>query len=84
MSTRRGGVAASVLWDLYKFYELIDLEALASRCIEQDFPKVIAQLCINTYKAMRFINIAGYIDGPYRAIRGVITGCSMAATFVRI
>eukprot|EP00959_Pyramimonas_sp_CCMP1952_P248733 5199423-Pyramimonas_sp.AAC.1 len=33
---------------------------------------------------MRFINIAGYIDGPYRAIRGVVAGCSMATTFVRI
>ncbi len=50
-----GKCSASLLWDMYKFYETMDLEDLATRCDELDFPQVVSRLCIAAYRAPRYL-----------------------------
>eukprot|EP00959_Pyramimonas_sp_CCMP1952_P076196 1592085-Pyramimonas_sp.AAC.1 len=77
-------VSASVLWDMYKFYELFDLELLIDRCRRVGFSLQVARLCVFAYQCARFVLMNGSVNGPWLAIKGVIAGCSIATTFVRM
>eukprot|EP00959_Pyramimonas_sp_CCMP1952_P317113 6637183-Pyramimonas_sp.AAC.1 len=67
-----------------KFYEHTSLESLEDRCRARGFPLVIARVCLYAYRCGRFMCLGGCVDGPYFARKGVVAGCSMATTFVRV
>ncbi|CAK0911035.1 unnamed protein product, partial [Prorocentrum cordatum] len=81
--SRGSGVACSVLWDLHKFYELVDLGLLQKRCDLLGFPAPISRLAITMYRGPRWISIGGMVQGPYFAQCGVVAGDSFATSFVR-
>ena len=66
------------------FYEVFDLELLAQRADEAGFSKKIARLSIAGYRAPRWISKAGRVAPPISATRGVIAGCSLATTWVKV
>ncbi|CAK0868317.1 unnamed protein product [Prorocentrum cordatum] len=79
-----GGFHMSVLWDMYEFYELFDLELLLDRCRRAGFSLQVSRLCVFVYQCARFTLMNGRVNGPWLAIKGVIAGCSTATTFARI
>eukprot|EP00959_Pyramimonas_sp_CCMP1952_P235149 4913756-Pyramimonas_sp.AAC.1 len=48
---RRGACSATVLWDMSKYYELIDLEALELRGRRLQFPLGVLHMCLAAYKS---------------------------------
>ena len=84
LGVRSGDVAVSVLWDLYKFYERIPLDVLLARADMLNFPRCIIRLAVSAYRGPRFVSLSSLVDGPHFARFGVIAGCSMATTGVRI
>ena len=80
----KGEYSCSVLFDLRKLYENICLDELAIRCTKHDFPLAIPRLRIHAYRCGRFLYLGGWLDGPYLCRKGVVAGCSMATTFIRV
>ena len=66
------------------FYELFDLDLLAQRAVAAGFSKKLARLSIAGYRAPRWISSAGRVAPPVSASRGVIAGCSLATTWVKV
>ncbi len=83
-ATSSGKHAATLLWDLVKFYESFNLQLLEERGIRLGFPPALLYLALRAYRAPRFVTINGYADGPFYARKGLTAGCSLATTFVRI
>jgi hypothetical protein len=83
-STLSKDEAATVLLDLYKYYETIDLKLLLWRCKQVNFPLAIARLAIAMYLQARFFVLNGFVDGPFWASGGIIAGCTFATTLIRV
>jgi len=81
---RKGDYSATVLWDMFKYYELIDLEALELRAQRHNFPLGVLNICLAACRSARYMCLSGIISGPLRATHGVIAGCSMATTLIRV
>eukprot|EP00959_Pyramimonas_sp_CCMP1952_P111842 2339374-Pyramimonas_sp.AAC.1 len=84
LGVREGKAAASVLWDLFKFYEGMHLPLVEARAKQLGFPSQITRVCMTAYRGARFLTLSTLSVGPYYSINGVVAGCSMATTFVRI
>eukprot|EP00959_Pyramimonas_sp_CCMP1952_P146331 3063263-Pyramimonas_sp.AAC.1 len=69
---------------MFKYYELIDLERLQDRCLRLGFPAAMAKLAVRAYRAPRFLSLGGCLDGPWYAFSGIIAGCSLATTLIRV
>eukprot|EP00959_Pyramimonas_sp_CCMP1952_P032819 688040-Pyramimonas_sp.AAC.2 len=67
-----------------KFYELFVLGLLLDRCRRVGFPSQVSRRCVFAYQRARFLLMYGSVNGPWLAIKGVIAGCSIATTLVRI
>eukprot|EP00959_Pyramimonas_sp_CCMP1952_P247799 5180164-Pyramimonas_sp.AAC.1 len=67
-----------------KFYEGICLSRLEYHCIKFNFPPAIFRLAISSYQSARPVCLAGYVSGPFYAMKGVIAGCSFATSFVKV
>eukprot|EP00959_Pyramimonas_sp_CCMP1952_P233146 4872277-Pyramimonas_sp.AAC.1 len=66
------------------YYETIHLGTLAARCVQVEIPEVLTRLTLFAYRCGRFVSIAGLLDCPYFVGSGVIAGCSMATTHIRV
>eukprot|EP00959_Pyramimonas_sp_CCMP1952_P041560 869272-Pyramimonas_sp.AAC.1 len=42
------------------------------------------RLAISSYQSARFVCLAGYVSGPFYAMKGVKAGCSFATSFVEV
>ena len=84
LGVRKKQAAATLLWDLRKFYEGMRLDLLEQRAAALGFPEQITSVCLTAYRGARFVTMASISTGPFYSINGVIAGCSMATTFVRI
>eukprot|EP00959_Pyramimonas_sp_CCMP1952_P319833 6692634-Pyramimonas_sp.AAC.1 len=56
-STAGGGEAATLLSDMYKYYETLDLQVLALRCHQTGFLLGVAYLCTAMYSQARFLSL---------------------------
>ena len=45
---------------------------------------IIARVCLCAYRVGRFLSLGGWLEGPYFCQNGVIAGCSMATTLIRV
>ena len=41
-------------------------------------------MALQAYRPCRFLTVGGIIEGPFWVINGVIAGCSMATTLIRV
>eukprot|EP00959_Pyramimonas_sp_CCMP1952_P174599 3648741-Pyramimonas_sp.AAC.1 len=48
------------------------------------FPRCLIRLAVTAYRGPRFVSLSSLVDGPRYATLGVIAGCSIATTGVRI
>ena len=84
MAVADGLSCGSVLWDLRKFFEFVDLNTLRARGLEADFnPRVLAAV-VAGYKFARSISGHAGVTAPRWANSGVTPGCGMAATTILV
>ena len=81
---QQGFCSASVLWDMAKFYESFRHDWLLARALDTEFPPAIAHLALACYQMPRYFSLAGFAEGPFSPGRGVVAGCPIATTFVRV
>ena len=74
----------AVLVDLSAFFEHLDHEVLWDRALDANFPEPITRLAVASYRAPRHITQDGRIAPPLAADRGVIAGCGLATTWVKV
>ncbi len=79
-----GQVCATLLWDMTKFYESFDLHRLKACAGRLGFPVAITLLATRAYHSPRYVTLGGFSDGPWHARKGVIAGCSLATSFVKV
>eukprot|EP00959_Pyramimonas_sp_CCMP1952_P242217 5062923-Pyramimonas_sp.AAC.1 len=44
----------------------------------------MARLAIRAYRAPRFLSLGGCLDGPWFVFSGIVAGCSLATTLIRV
>eukprot|EP00959_Pyramimonas_sp_CCMP1952_P216693 4531803-Pyramimonas_sp.AAC.1 len=67
-----------------KFDEAIDLVELDSLADFLDFPPQLYRISGAAYRGPRYLSMASQVNGPLCAESGVIAGCSIAASYVRV
>jgi len=77
-------VAAAALFDLKSFFDTLQHDHLATRARIKKFPRKLARLGIDAYKAPRYVRAWGCVAAPLFPSRGVVAGCGFATTFVEI
>ena len=77
-------VAAAALFDLKSFFDTLQHDHLATRARIKKFPRKLARLGIDAYKAPRYVQRGGCVAAPLFPSRGVVAGCGFATTFVKI
>ena len=77
-------MSVSILVDLSSFYEHFDNKELLARADRLGFPSQLTRLALRGYTAPRFIAQQGRLTKPLRAKRGVVAGCGLATTWVKI
>ena len=70
--------------DLRAFYEHFDYKELEERANRLGFPRQLVRLALAAYKAPRLIAQQGKLSAALSANRGVIAGCGLAATWVKV
>ena len=82
----KGEAAAAILVDMRCSYdyEKFDHDLLADRARASQFPSKILALALAGYKAPRLIVSRGKAMAPLYARRGVIAGCGLATTWVKV
>ncbi len=80
----RGTAAAAVLTDLEKFYEHIDHDVLMDKASRHGFPKPLVRMALAAYSGPRMIRLRDFVAPEVHAGRGVIAGCSLATTLVKL
>ena len=83
-ATHDTGAAASVLWDVTKFYESFDHRKLRGRARATGFPGPLMNVALNAYRAARFMTSGGMVAAALYAEHGVTAGCHFATTFVKV
>ena len=83
-SVAGGGVSAAVLIDLKSFYDHFDFDRLQLRADSTGFPRKLTRLAVQGYTAGRRIVQAGLASDPIYANRGVVAGCGLATTWVKV
>ena len=73
-----------VLDDLEAFYEGIDRNTLATEARAVGFPEEIIQAAIAAYAGPWVITLQGMISRAVYPLKGIIAGCSLATTLIRI
>ncbi|CAK0799561.1 unnamed protein product [Prorocentrum cordatum] len=49
-----------------------------------EFPVQLARLAVQGYRHGRFVSLGGVVVGPFHVTNGVVAGCGLATTMVRI
>ena len=75
--------ALALLWDLKSFFDTIDLDLLRERAQQVNFPAVLVNLAIATYKTPRYVHTRQGVAEPVYPGRGVLPGCSFAKALIR-
>jgi exonuclease III len=77
-------VAAAALFDLKSFFDMVRHEHLGTRSRRTRFPMKLARLGIDGYRAPRYVQRGGCISSALHPARGIVAGCGLATTFVKI
>ena len=76
--------ALALLWDLKSFFDTIDLDLLRERAQQVNFPAVLVNLAIATYKTPRYVHTRQGVAEPVYPGRGVLPGCSFAKALIGV
>ncbi len=76
--------AASVLTDMAKFYEHIDHQKLIERGARSGFPMPLMKVAVAAHSGPRMIRMNGFVGEELHAGRGIIAGCGLATTLVKV
>eukprot|EP00959_Pyramimonas_sp_CCMP1952_P092316 1932535-Pyramimonas_sp.AAC.1 len=55
--------SCTILWGLYKCFELVHLATLLQRCHRYKFPVQLARLAVQGYRHGRFVSLGGVVVG---------------------
>ena len=83
-STTGTSCTASVLWDLRKFFEHLDLSLLEGRGLRAGFDAVVLRAVISAYRFARVISGRAGMTVPAWARSGVTPGCGAAAVMIKV
>ncbi|CAE7878786.1 unnamed protein product, partial [Symbiodinium necroappetens] len=84
VSRTAGKHMIAILIDLETFYDCVDLQLLAKRLCEADFPPVIGALALQTYAGERHIVSEDVLSEGIWPQKGIPAGCPMATTMARV
>ena len=79
-----GGHAAGMLWDITKFYEHFIHAELVRKDMKLGFDIRILRVALVHYRAPRYVALGGFVCGGLAATRGIIAGCNLATTWVKV
>ena len=80
----QGHAAVIVLEDLASFYEGLDRGVLMAEAEAVGFPVAIAKAAMEIYAGPRVITMNGIMSRAVYPRKGIIAGCSLATSFVRV
>ncbi len=80
---RKGGYAATLLWDMASYYESLRRLPLWHRARRLGFPQVLLDVALTTYEGPRMLSLSGALSRAVVAQHGVIAGCSFANALTR-
>ncbi len=80
---RKGGYAATLLWDMASYYESLRRVPLWHRARRLGFPQVLLDVALTTYEGPRMLSLAGALSRATVAKHGVMAGCSFANALTR-
>ena len=75
---------ASILWDITKFYENFSHAELAGKCKQLGFEIALVRVALVQYRAPRYITLGGFVCAGLSPSQGIIAGCALATTFVKV
>ena len=84
LATEGGLVAATVLWDLTKFYDTIDLLRLVVSGVDMGYSPLALGLSVQMYLAPRYLRANQCFDQGVVPFTGIVAGCGRAVRFTRI
>ena len=79
-----GKNAIVILGDLEAFYEGIDRGVLLEAARETGFPEGIMRAAIAAYAGPRVLTMQGTISRAVYLVKGIIVGCSLATTPIKV
>ncbi len=80
---RKGGYAATLLWDMASYYESLRRVPLWHRARRLGFPQVLLDVALTTYEGPRMLCLSGALSRAVVAKHGVVAGCSFANALTR-
>ncbi len=82
-SVGEGRFSASLLWDLFAFFEAVKRVPLWHRAVRLQFPITILRVALTVYGSARMLSLGGALSAPLRAEDGVLAGCGFAMALTR-
>ncbi len=79
-----GMKTAAFMGDLKRFYEFIPHTLVLAKARRLQFPPTLAILAVHMYGGARRISVDKCLTGPAWTLRGVVAGCSLATTVVKL
>ncbi|OLP75817.1 hypothetical protein AK812_SmicGene44330 [Symbiodinium microadriaticum] len=74
----------AILIDLETFYDCVDLQLLADRLCEAQFPPVVGALALQAYAGERHIVSEDVLSEGIKPQKGIPAGCPLAITMARV
>ena len=81
---QNGEQAAAFLWDVSNFYEMFRFSVVRERAVQVVFSAVLTKVALSAYQCARHLAYAGMIVEALFASNGIIAGCHMATTIVKV
>lgn len=75
---------AALLWDLHKFFDMVDPVTLVGKARELGFPLRLLLMAIQMHTAPRVVQLLGACSLPIPVLRSVLPGCGFAIPFTRM
>ena len=79
-----GGEVASILWDMEKFYDSLDIGRLVDKAREMGYPTLIFGLGILMHMSPRVIKAYDHYGLPIMPSNGIIAGCTQSTFWARL
>ena len=79
-----GDYTLSVLFDMEKFYDNIDILKLIDLADEQQYPQLVLQLGLQIHIASRGLRCYQHCPGQIQPNHGIIAGCTQSTTFAKV
>ena len=76
--------AASLCWDLRKFYESMSHKRLLTMADKYDFPRALVSLVARAYQMARVVTYDSQASGKLYPSRGIVAGDSMSDALVKL